>query len=96
MLPLFQNHKIHFPFEVAETPDMQELLKQIKFTTWDGFGAHDDGIDCISQLGMIDILYPSMGYKGNDFTDVKRRSSSSIWGDSANYEEQPSAYDTYS
>lgn len=59
MLPQFQNRKIWFPNELASTPSMEETIKQLKFTTWSGFATHDDAIDCISQLGMIDVRLPA-------------------------------------
>lgn len=59
MLPLFQNKKIWFPRELEDTTDMRELMEQIKYATYSGFGTKcDDGADLISQLGMLDIIYP--------------------------------------
>ena len=58
MLPQFQNAKIHFAEELRNTPDMQEALTQLKYTTWDNFGGHDDFPDIVSQLGMMEILFP--------------------------------------
>ena len=59
MLPLFQNRKFYFPRELQDTPDMKEAMKQIKYTTYTGFAGHDDFNDCVSQLGLIDIITPS-------------------------------------
>ena len=59
MLPLFQNRKIHFPEELRDTPDMRELMEQIKYATYTGFGTKcDDGADLISQLGMMETIAP--------------------------------------
>jgi phage terminase large subunit-like protein len=61
MLPMFQNKKIFFPNELRNTQDMREALNQLKYVTYAGFGAEDDFIDTVSQLGMIDIRYPVPG-----------------------------------
>jgi len=92
MLPHFQNHHIHFPTQLERTPDMLEMLKQLKYTTWEAFGGHDDGPDCISQLGMIDIRYP-MASVGS--YSAASRGKDSIWGDVASYDDETSVYDTY-
>lgn len=59
IMPLFQHKKIYFPRELEHTPDMQEGLKQLKYTTHTGFAGHDDFNDVVSQLGLIDIILPS-------------------------------------
>lgn len=79
MLPYFQNKKIWFPRELEDTPDMRELMDQIKYATYEGFGTKcDDGADLISQLGMMDIIYPiksmydeddEYGYSASDDDD---------------------------
>lgn len=63
MLPMFQNRKIWFSEEIRHTPDMVELMEEIKYTSYSSIGSkHDDGIDLISQFNMIDITYPSKEY----------------------------------
>jgi len=76
MLPQFQNKKMWFPQQLADTPDMQETMKQLKYTTYSGFAGHDDAIDCISQLGMIDVRLPSEQVSG-EFGDEE--AIDSIW-----------------
>ena len=67
MLPLFQNKKIWFPRELEDTPDMRELMDQIKYATYSGFGTKcDDGADLISQLGMMDMQFPMNSMYDND------------------------------
>lgn len=67
MLPLFQNRKIYFPRELEDTPDMRELMDQIKYATYAGFGTKcDDGADLISQLGMMDLQFPMNSMYDND------------------------------
>ena len=68
MLPLFQNKKIWFPRELEDTPDMRELLDEIKYATYSGFGTrHDDGVDLISQLGMMDMQFPMSSMYDNEY-----------------------------
>jgi len=92
MLPHFQNHKFHFPNELRETPDMREALSQLKYTTYDGFGSHDDFCDIISQIGMIDIIYPMVS--PNSYTAASKRDRS-IWDDMEASDSNISAYDSY-
>ena len=91
MLPRFQNKKIWFPNELKDTPDMLEGLKQLKYTTWENFGAHDDFIDILSQLNLMDIIYPIVDITAYS-ADVKRNN---IWGDIHTREEEPDAYESY-
>ena len=94
MLPQFQNHKIHFPIELKDTPDMKEALSQLKYTTWATFAGHDDFCDVVSQLGMMQMIFPIVAvgtYSAND----KGHGANSIWGDSARYDTVPSAYSSY-
>ena len=71
MLPLFQNRKIWFPEELRETPDMRELMDQIKYATYTSFGTKcDDGADLISQLGMMETITPLPDmYSDDDIED---------------------------
>lgn len=61
MMPSFETGKIWFPEELRSTPDMKEMLEELKYISFTTIGsAHDDGLDLISQLGMIEYLLPSM------------------------------------
>jgi phage terminase large subunit-like protein len=101
MLPYFQNQKIWFPVELKGTPDMNELLDEIKYTTYESFGAKaDDGNDIISQLSLIDIIYPSPGMNDMPKYTVGIKptyENSRIWGRNAmkNYDDEDNAYDSY-
>lgn len=78
MLPQFQNMKMYFPEELKNTPDMKEAVKQMKGATHTGFSGHDDWNDCVSQLGMMDILAGTGVEVGeSEFKD----SSNAIWSD---------------
>ena len=98
-LPLFQNHKIWFAKELKGTPDMNELLEEIRYTTYSGFGTeHDDGCDGISQLIMIDIQYPA---PGEDYAPKKKIGmkdnwiNSKIWKKNQDSGEEATEYDSY-
>ena len=59
-VPYFQNDKVWFPKDLKETPDMVELLTELQYATYDGFGSlHDDGCDLITMLTMMNIYSPS-------------------------------------
>ena len=93
MLPQFQNHKVHFPLELKDTPDMKEMMTELKYVTYSGFSsAHDDAVDIISQLNMVEIIYPTvspMEYKGSSSKDR------ALWSDLNSYEDDSSAYSNY-
>lgn len=98
MLPVFQNKKIWFPQQLKDTPDMAEMMEELKYVTYSSFGsAHDDGIDLISQLGLMDITYPMQGQEmiSGDSSGVKtrKRSSEDMW--SIHDDTESSAYDSY-
>ena len=92
MLPQFQNHKVHFPHELKDTPDMREALKQLKYTTWEAFGGHDDFCDTVSQLGMMEIIYPMVS--PNSYSAASKRDRS-IWDDFKDSDRDTSAYSSY-
>jgi hypothetical protein len=97
-LPMWQNHKIWFAKQLEDTPDMRELLEEIKYVTFSGFGSkYDDGCDAISQLVMMDITYPP---KGEDYSPKKRIGvrpggiNAKIWGKQTE-ESDGTVYDSY-
>jgi len=92
MLPQFQNHKIHFPLELKDTPDMREALRQMKYTTYSGFGGHDDFMDIVSQLGMIELIYPIVSPSAYSADSSKNRE---LWGEVNGYDDNSSAYSNY-
>ena len=65
MIPLFQAGKIQFARELNDTAGMRELRNEIDYVTYDEHGrlqfgsVHDDGLDLISQLAMMNIFAPS-------------------------------------
>jgi len=59
---MLQHHKFFFPVELEDTPDMLELRKELAGVSYTGFKAlHDDGLDLISQIGLIDYITPTAG-----------------------------------
>lgn len=103
-LPMFQNNKIWFAKELKETPDMRELLDEIKYCSYSGIGSkHDDGLDGISQLLLINMQYPAAGEDyGSPVVDVSHKNkkrtilNSKIWGDDSYDEDEYGAvYDSY-
>ena len=84
MLPDFEMNKIKFPSELKNSPQMQELLEELRKISHAGFGSlHDDGIDLISQLALIDYITPSDGTAVA--IDEYKHDNSDIW--SLPYEE---------
>ena len=62
MMPSFENRKIWFPEELEDTDDMKEMMEELSYLSHSSIGSkHDDGIDLISQLGMIEYVTPTNG-----------------------------------
>ena len=65
MVPLFQAGKIQIARELNDTSSMRELRNELDYVTYDEHGrlqfgsVHDDGLDLISQLAMMNIFAPS-------------------------------------
>jgi len=92
MLPHFQNNKFYFPNELKDTPDMKEALTQLKYTTWEAFGGHDDFPDVISQLGLMEILYPMVSAINYESNPANR----ALWDELNDSDGSDSAYSSYS
>lgn len=94
MLPLWQNKKIWLPEELKDTPDMIELLEELRYVTYEGFGSkYDDGCDLISQLGMMDIIFPMPGMHDSGGLGSQQRTDADLW--SVHNDPTPSAFDSY-
>lgn len=60
MVPLFKLHKIRFPVELKDHPAMKEMLDELTLASREKFKSkHDDFLDTISQLGIIEPWKPS-------------------------------------
>lgn len=74
VLPLFAMGKIHFPLELLNEPIMVEMLEELRLASESGFKSkHDDCIDTISMLGLMNAFKPSM--VGGEYYD----SDSNSW-----------------
>ena len=76
MVPLFQAGKIRFARELSDNASMRELRNELDYVTYDEHGrvqfgsVHDDGLDLISQLAMMNIYAPSEVINtGSDYED---------------------------
>lgn len=109
MVPKFEKRKIWFPEELKDTSDMKELLEELKYCTNEGKGTkHDDGLDLISQLALIDIQVPTYSppigsvskvdrngnYQSGSKEVVTAHYNQAIWnrGDSDNYDDYDNGY----
>lgn len=60
VLPLFKQRKIFFPIEKKNTPELQEAINELSLAAVGGFRSkHDDFIDSISMLGVMNPWKPS-------------------------------------
>ena len=93
MVPLFQAGKIWFARELEDTPAMRELRLELEYVTYDEHGrvqfgsVHDDGLDLISQLSMMNIYTPSEDSKG-----ITSKYGDPIWNDDEPEENYVSSY----
>ena len=59
VLPLFKQRKIAFPLELKDADSMVEFVDELFSATPSGFkSVHDDCIDTISQLALLDYFTP--------------------------------------
>ena len=94
--PLFATHKIWFPKELKSSPTIVEILSEIKGVGKVnpnnrklGKSLHDDLLDTISQIGMVDIITPSTGPRF-----IKNEDTEGIWY--ADIEDDEDDLDPYS
>lgn len=80
MLPLFQNHKVWFPEELRDSPDMKELMEELEYCTYNSFGSrYDDGVDLISMLGAMQTIIPPISFDEDDFDSKPLKQRNGIW-----------------
>lgn len=97
-LPLFQNHKIWFPEELKDTPDMKELIEELEYVTYQGFGSkYDDGCDLISQLMMMESITPPHSFEEEEIDSKPLKRRTGIWQhhDVTYEDDDQGAYSTY-
>ena len=99
MLPYWQNRKVWFAEELRGSEDMNELLEEIKYCTYSGFGSkYDDGIDGLSQLNMMHIPLPPKDVENEPRKRVGMKKggiNAIIWGKKNSEGEDGTAYDSY-
>ena len=98
MLPMFENGNIWFPKELEHTADLAELLEELRYVSYGGFGArHDDGMDLISMIGAMKYTLPSKQEvnKRNKVGMKVSPMNAKIWGKTSDDEEAGTAYDSY-
>lgn len=60
VVPLFKNHKIMFPSELANGKEMLEMQEELRLVARKGFKSkHDDFADTISMLPLLNSFMPS-------------------------------------
>ena len=76
--PEFEMGRVKFPRELQDSPAMKELLQEIRQVSHNGIGsAHDDGLDLMSQLMMIDYITPTEYNSPEE--DYKHEVDNNIW-----------------
>jgi predicted phage terminase large subunit-like protein len=74
VVPLFKAGQIYFPIDRKKGPEITEALDELSLVSRDGFKAkHDDFIDTISMLPLINAFRPS------EEAPMKHGSDSRIW-----------------
>jgi hypothetical protein len=81
MVPMFQHHKIWFANELKGTPQMDELLDELKYLTHTSANSkHDDGLDLISQMNSMPIIIPADdGSSVNKLDSVSQYESHNVY-----------------
>lgn len=74
-LPLFIHDMIFFPDDLLDSPDLKELLDQVKNVTTSGIKGADDCLDCLSQIKMMITVKPN---SSQDNTDEKPKSKNPL------------------
>jgi len=91
MVPMFQNGKMWFAKELAETADMVELLAELSYVTHLGIGSRaDDALDVVSQLSQLNILIPQ--YENPKLPNSLRDDDSGYWDAEVVEDENTSSY----
>jgi len=72
VVPLFKLHKVRFPLEMRESPQLREMIDELSLASREKFKSkHDDFIDTISQLSMMEPWKPSQVSPRPSGTDDK-------------------------
>lgn len=89
--PFFSNHKMFFPQELRESPEMVECMDELKLLSQAGFKSkHDDFADTISMLGSLRPWRPA------EDTVMRRAEESDTWeADEWDDDDTDGGYDSY-
>jgi predicted phage terminase large subunit-like protein len=88
VVPWFKTHKIWFPEQLKETPELMEAMGEIRLITQKGMKSkHDDFVDTISMLGNLTPWKPS--------EDVPPPGKEDMWDDEEDMDPDASDYDSY-
>ena len=91
--PMFQSHKVFFAEELKDTIDMKELKNELDYITYSVISSkHDDGLDCVSMISMMDVTLPMKVEYSPGRSNMQ---SDPLWGDDFE-ESEPDAYESYS
>lgn len=72
VVPWFKAGKMHFPEELKDSIEIQEIINELSLATQKGFKSkHDDAIDGVSQLGDLIVWRPSERSSSNVNTGDK-------------------------
>ena len=92
--PAFQDGKIFFAEELIGKPDFAELLNELEYLTYEGISSvHDDGLDCVSMLALMEVVKPAV-YVGT-YGGPGKKKKHTMWGFEDDVEEMPDAYSGY-
>jgi hypothetical protein len=93
MMPLIQDSKIWLPTELRDTPDMRELVHELKHVTYEGFtSTHDDGCDLLSQLILMDVVAPPKIFSNKN---VVSENGLEEWDEYNRIQNNINAYESY-
>ncbi len=97
---LFTGGKIFLPEEFKGTADMTELLEELKYITYSGIASkHDDAIDGISMIGLMEVTYPNQDVEIRQPQDMGSKEDA-FWGRARGLDEGErttnGVYSTYS
>jgi predicted phage terminase large subunit-like protein len=78
ILPMFKSHKMYFPSELKQSSTLIEIMTELELATLTGFKSkHDDAIDTISMLSVLNTWKPSNEVSMKKMTSDNERD---VWG----------------
>ena len=90
ILPQFKLKKIRFPEDQKDSPEVREIMEELSNASKSGFKSkHDDFIDTVSMLSVMDPWKPSVG------SVVYENKETGNYGSDYIEEESSNSYDVY-